>query len=270
MSKDATLKRARVISTAAECTISTKTFTYGKSPSNSEEQLHAYAAWPADAVNEGKRLPGVLVGHTAIGWQEEFIYERCKAVASLGYYALAFDMFGGGELLLDPVKRKPKMDLINNDRNNLVHLVTQAYKEITSQPEVDADKIGGVGYCLGGKAMLDLARSGLPVRGVVSFHGILDSPQLDQHPPVKAKVLVLHGHQDPFSPKENIDAFVEEMERKEVDWQMHSYGGTLHGFTRPDKTTEKDRQAGFQTSPLNEKRSWASTVAFLSEVFADE
>eukprot|EP00242_Pyramimonas_sp_CCMP2087_P015078 CAMPEP_0198219330 /NCGR_PEP_ID=MMETSP1445-20131203/73753_1 /TAXON_ID=36898 /ORGANISM="Pyramimonas sp., Strain CCMP2087" /LENGTH=222 /DNA_ID=CAMNT_0043896697 /DNA_START=219 /DNA_END=884 /DNA_ORIENTATION=- len=222
MSEDRIAKRACLTPTPAEYTIQTREFTYEsnskKNPTDEDCELHAYFAWPAEPISEGRLLPGVLVGHTAIGMQEEFIYDRCRAIAKLGYAAFAFDLFGGGELLMDPVKRKIKMDYLNNDRNNLVQRVTQAYGQLTRQPEVNDDKIGGIGYCLGGKAMIDLARSGLPVRGVVSFHGILDSPQLEDNPSIKAKVLAFHGEQDPFSPKENIQAFVEEMERKGVDW----------------------------------------------------
>eukprot|EP00241_Pyramimonas_parkeae_P010886 CAMPEP_0114234318 /NCGR_PEP_ID=MMETSP0058-20121206/5648_1 /TAXON_ID=36894 /ORGANISM="Pyramimonas parkeae, CCMP726" /LENGTH=249 /DNA_ID=CAMNT_0001345995 /DNA_START=242 /DNA_END=991 /DNA_ORIENTATION=- len=238
----------------------TKTLTYR----DGDTTLHAYMAVPSNATAP---LPGVLVGHTAIGLQEEFIYDRTKAVAELGYVGFALDMFGTGYLLSDPAEIKKHMDYFKQDRMNVRRRVRAAYECLRRQFEVDATRIAGIGYCFGGRVILDLARSGLPVRGVVSFHGVLDAPTLIDHPPILAKVIAFHGYRDPFSPKDDVDAFANEMESKGVDWQLHTYGGTYHGFTRPDKTEEVHLKAGFQTNVVAERRSWATTAAFLDEVF---
>eukprot|EP00854_Cymbomonas_tetramitiformis_P014034 gene14034-16589_t len=227
-------------------------------------ELQAYVAFDSQA--EGP-LPGVLVGHTAIGMQEEFIYEQTRKIASLGYCAFALDMFGTGEVVLDPEKRGALLDYFKQDRSNVRRRVAAAFHALCALPEVDEQRIAGVGYCFGGRVMLDLARSGLPVRGVVSLHGVLDAPELPDHPAISAKVLAIHGHIDPFTTPEKVLEFEEEMERKNVDWQLHNYGGTMHAFTRPDKTLDEHRKAGFQYDRKADLRSWRATTQFLEEVF---
>ena len=129
---------------------------------------------------------------------------------------------------------------------------------------VDTKRIAAIGYCFGGTGVLELARSGADVAGVVSFHGGLDSPTPEDGKNIKAKVLVLHGADDPFVSREGIDAMQKEFNDAKVDWQMIEYSGAVHSFTQPMAGNDNSRGAAYNEKA--DKRSWKHMRTFFNEV----
>ena len=138
-------------------------------------------------------------------------------------------------------------------------------KVLRDHPLTDKLRIAAIGYCFGGTTVLELARSGAEIAGVVSFHGGLDTPNPDDAKNIKAKVLVLHGADDPNVPVSQVIAFQEEMRRAKVDWQMVSYGGAVHSFTNPDSGSDPSRGAAYNAKA--DKRSWEHMKVFFTEIF---
>ena len=149
------------------------------------------------------------------------------------------------------------------DRNLLQGRINQAVNTLRDQPEVDSSKIAAIGYCFGGLCVLDLARSGADVSGVVSIHGLFAPP--DPHPglPIGASVLALHGHEDPMVPVEAVQALETELTEAGADWQIHVYGSTMHAFTNPKAN---DPEFGTVYSARAERRAWRAMTGFLAEV----
>lgn len=206
-------------------------------------------------------LPGVLISHMA-GGREEFVEGKARELARLGYAGFAIDMYGDNRRGATLEEGRALMRPLLEDRALLARRILAALDTLRAQPQVDARRIAALGYCFGGLCVLDLARSGADVRGVVSMHGLLKGHSLPKRP-ITAKVLAFHGHDDPLAPPEDVRAFQEEMTAAHVDWQMHIYGGTRHAFTNP-KAANPD--AGLLYNPTAERRSWAAMLEFLSEV----
>lgn len=207
------------------------------------------------------RRPGVLISHMAAG-REEFVENKARQVAELGYVGFAIDMYGeskrGATLEEGRALMKPLLD----DRALLARRIRAALSALRSLEQVDAQKIAALGFCFGGLCVLDLARSGADIQGVISMHGLLKSHDLPKQP-IQAKILALHGHDDPLAPVGDVRAFQEEMTAAGADWQMHIYGGTQHAFTNPKAA---NAAAGLMYNPVAERRAWTTLVAFLSEV----
>ena len=129
----------------------------------------------------------------------------------------------------------------------------------------DTKHIAAIGYCFGGTTVLELARSGAEIAGVISFHGGLDTPAPEDARQIKAKVLALHGGDDPFVPVEHVIAFQDEMRKGGVDWQMVSYGGAVHSFTVPE--AGNDPSKGMAYNEKADKRSWEAAKTFFTEIF---
>jgi dienelactone hydrolase len=140
-----------------------------------------------------------------------------------------------------------------------------ALDKLASLPQVDPNRLAAIGYCMGGTFSLELARDGAPLRGVVSFHGGL-ATQRPAAGQIKAKILVCTGADDPFVPVAQVNAFEEEMTKAGADWQVISYGGTVHSFTNPE--ADKIGQPGLAYNRLADERSWKAMVSFFEEIFA--
>jgi len=153
-----------------------------------------------------------------------------------------------------------------SDRGLLRQRINAALKAASARPEVDATRIVGVGYCFGGMCVLELARMGASVQGVASVHGIFSAGNA-ANASITAKVLCLHGHDDPMVPPEQVLAFEQEMSSAGVDWQMHVYGGTTHAFTNPDADNP---DFGTVYSTTANARASRSVKAFLGELFGAE
>ncbi|WP_305907511.1 dienelactone hydrolase family protein [Methylomarinum sp. Ch1-1] len=215
-----------------------------------------------DAI-EGKR-PVVLISH-AWGGRDDFVCAKARKLAELGYLAFALDMYGKGALGSGPEENAKLMRPFMEDRALLQRRINAALYAVKLMPWGDDDKIAAIGFCFGGLCVLDLARSGADIRGVVSFHGLLSAPDNIDQPDIKAKVLVLHGHDDPMAPPEHVAALQQELTRAGVDWQTHIYGNTLHAFTNP---RANDPDFGTVYQPLADNRSWRAMQNFLAELFA--
>jgi dienelactone hydrolase len=137
--------------------------------------------------------------------------------------------------------------------------------ELRRAPGVDPTKIAAMGYCFGGTTVIELARSGAEIAGVISFHGGLDSPTPADGANIKARVLALHGADDPFVPAADLQAFMEEMRQNKVDWQLVQYGGAVHSFT--DWKLKESTMPGALYNERADKRSWEALKQFLAELF---
>lgn len=207
--------------------------------------------------------PGVLIAH-AWGGRTEFVIEKAKELAALGYAAFALDNYGKGVLGSGPEENSKLMAPFLEDRGLLRDRLTAGLDALKRQSGVDPSRVAIMGYCFGGLCALDLARSGADIRGAVSFHGLLMPPGLEQRP-VKAKVLALHGYADPMVPPQQVLDFGTEMTEAGVDWQLHAYGGVLHGFTMPEAN---DLKLGALYDASAARRSWQAMLDFFQEIFA--
>jgi len=143
--------------------------------------------------------------------------------------------------------------------------VNAAFEQLKKSQFVDAQKTAAIGYCFGGTTVLELARSGADIDGVVSFHGALATPAPDDAKSIKGKVLALHGADDPFVPPAEVQAFEEEMRKGKVDWQLVAYGNSVHSFT--DWNAGNDNSKGAAYNEKADKRSWEDMKDFFSELF---
>ena len=223
--------------------------------------LQAFFAYD-DSFEE--RRPAVLISH-AWGGRDEFVNNKAKQLAELGYVAFALDMYGQGILGKSPEENAVLMQPFIDDRQLLQKRINAALYAVTLLPWVDDSRIAAIGFCFGGLCVLDLARMGADVKGVVSFHGLLYTPENSEKKTVTAKVLALHGHDDPMATADQLKAFTTEMTDLNVDWQLHSYGNTVHAFTNP---MANNPAMGTVYNETADKRAWQSMKNFLEEVLA--
>jgi len=223
--------------------------------------LQAFFAYD-DSFEE--RRPAVLISH-AWGGRDEFVNNKAKQLAELGYVAFALDMYGQGILGKSPEENAVLMQPFIDDRQLLQKRINAALYAVTLLPWVDDSRIAAIGFCFGGLCVLDLARMGADVKGVVSFHGLLYTPENSEKKTVTAKVLALHGHDDPMATADQLKAFTTEMTDLNVDWQLHSYGNTVHAFTNPEANNPA---MGTVYNETADKRAWQSMKNFLEEVLA--
>ena len=220
-------------------------------------ELEGYVAYPDE-----EKAPLVLIAHTWAG-KDDFVHERAEALAALGYVGFAVDMYGNGKVGSNTEENQSLMAPLLSDRNVLKDRITSALNFGKSLPGVDPNKVAAIGYCLGGLVVLDLARSGENFQGLVSFHGLLMGSDISEKG-IQAKILVLHGERDPMVPLDMVNAFQKEMTKAGADWQLHSYGGTYHAFTKPGAN---DPNLGTQYNKSAAERSWKSMQNFFEEIF---
>ncbi|MDO9213866.1 MAG: dienelactone hydrolase family protein [Methylococcales bacterium] len=223
--------------------------------------LEAFFAFD-DALSA--RRPAVLVSH-AWGGRDEFAADKARKLAELGYVGFALDMYGKGVLGKSPEESMALMQPFMGNRAMLQQRITAALRAVKLLPWVDDSNIAAIGFCFGGLCVLDLARTGVELKGVVSFHGLLDIPTDTAVHPIKAKVLALHGYDDPMASQNKVIDFQEEMNELGADWQLHSYGHTLHAFTNPLANNPDD---GKLYNAVADRRSWLAMQNFLAEIFA--
>ena len=208
-------------------------------------------------------LPTVIVCHAWAGC-DAFAVRSAERLAELGYAGFAADLYREGRVGASKEENAALMQPLLEDRGLLRDRLVTIYESLRSLEQVDAEKIAAIGYCFGGLCALDLARSGSPLLGFVSFHGLLAAPEGLPTEKISAKVLLLHGNLDPMVPTEQVLAVQKEMTEAGADWQMHMYGQTMHAFTNPQAN---DPDFGTVYSESADKRSWQSLVHFLEEVF---
>jgi dienelactone hydrolase len=216
------------------------------------------------ALAQGLQLPGVLVVPTWLNVNES-IRRRADRIAELGYAVFVADVFGAGVRPGPPQLPQEVVAPFLNDRLLFRRRLFAGLHAFQCRPECDEDRIAAVGYCLGGCGVLELARAGAPVRGVISVHGILSAPLPAKPRAVEAKVLVLHGDADQVAPAESVVEFQKEMRLAQANWQINIYGDAKHSFTGEGAVADSTPEAGLH--PQTEARSWQTTVDFLREIF---
>lgn len=215
-----------------------------------------------DAI-QGKR-PAVLVVHQ---WKGLGDYEKKRAemLARLGYNVLAVDIYGKGVRPQTPQAAGAEAGKYKSNRTLLRARVRAGLQALANHELTDPKRIAAIGYCFGGTTVLELARSGADIAGVVSFHGGLDSPTPGDGKNIKAKVLALHGADDPFVPAKDLAAFEDEMRQSGVDWQLIAYGGAVHSFTDWDAGSDNSKGAAYNERA--DRRSWEAMKQFFAELF---
>lgn len=208
--------------------------------------------------------PAVLIAHDWSG-RREFACKAAEHVADMGYVGFALDMYGKGIFGADGdvEGNSALMNPFAADRILLRQRINAGLKAARELPQVDSAKIAAMGYCFGGMCTLELARSGADVQGVISIHGII-APGDVANEKITAKVLCLHGHDDPMVPPEQVLAFETEMNNAGVDWQMHVYGRTMHAFTNP---AANNPDFGTVYKEVAANRAYRSIANFLDEIF---
>ncbi len=211
----------------------------------------------------GKR-PGVLVVHEWMGLNG-YAKMRANMLANLGYIAFAPDIYGKGIRPKNADEAGKLAGKYKGDRKLLRTRVNSGFNVLKSNKLADTTKLAAIGYCFGGTTVLELARSGAPVKGVVSFHGGLDSPTPEDAKNIKGSVLALHGGDDSFVPEKDVMAFQDEMRKAKVDWEFVAYANSVHGFTNPGNG--KDNSKGIAYNAKADKRSWEDMKDFFKEIF---
>jgi dienelactone hydrolase len=220
-----------------------------------------FLGYLADPEGSGRR-PGVLVVHEAPGLNDH-PKRRARMLAELGYVALAADLYGNGRVAQKPEESQQLMNPLREDIPTLRRRARAGLDALAKLHCVDPHRLGAMGYCFGGLTVLELARTGAPMAGVVSFHGILSTKTPEDAKNVKAKILACTGADDPLVPPDQIAAFEQEMSKAGVDWQVVKYGGAKHAFTNP----EANRPPVLEYNAAADARSWDAMERFWFEVF---
>jgi dienelactone hydrolase len=218
-----------------------------------------------DDATEGKR-PGVLVVHEWWGLNEH-AKRSARRLAEAGYVALAVDMYGEGKTTEHPEEAMAFATAARKDPEVTRARFEAGLAQLKSHPKVDAEKIAAIGYCFGGTVVLDMARGGMDLDGVVSFHGGLAAATPAEPGAIKAKILVCDGAEDPMNPLDTVKAFLEEMNGAGADFEFIAYGGAKHSFTNPD--ADKHGIPGLAYNAEADRRSWQAMLDFFDEIFGE-
>jgi len=213
-----------------------------------------------DESQPGPR-PAVILNHTWAG-RDEFVERKARRLAWSGYACFALDNYGKGKRGTTPDECAALMNPLMNDRALLRKRLLAGLTAVQGLPVVDRKRIAVMGFCFGGLCALDFARADADVRGVISFHGMLKSSGLTE-PKIRARVLMLHGYDDPLAPPEDVFTVAREFSAAGADWQLHAYGNTVHAFTNPQAN---NREGGMQYDEAADRRSWHALEEFLGEV----
>jgi len=243
-----------LLSGMAQAAIHTETVEYQAG----ETLLEGYLAYN-DSV-EGP-LPAVLIVHEWYGLNDHS-RNSARKLAELGYAAFALDMYGKDRRTTEMEQAAAWSGEMKENPELARERFVAALETVRAHPRVDAAKVASIGYCFGGTISLEMARAGLDLVGVVSFHGGLQSVLPEGEREIQAKVLVLHGADDPLVPNAEVEAFEEEMRQAGADWYLIAYGNAVHSFTNPEADMEAARY-----NETAARRSWQAMEAFLEEVF---
>lgn len=223
--------------------------------------FEAYVAYPADT---NRPRPCVLVAHEWSGLNGA-MRAMTEKVARLGYVGFALDVYGKGIRGSETGDNSGLMGPLMADRALLRRRLLAGLAVARKHPAVDTGRIAAIGYCFGGLCVLDLARAAPPdLRGVVSFHGVFQPPNLGAQGPISARVLLLHGWDDPLAPPADVVAVTRELTGAGAPWELHAYGHAQHAFTFAGANMP---ERGIVHHPEADRRSWAAMRTFLEEVF---
>jgi dienelactone hydrolase len=221
-------------------------------------KLEAFASYPCE-----ERRPLVILCHAWNG-RDDFICQQARLMAKKGYVGFALDMYGKNALgqTFEQCK-KLKQPFIEN-RHLLQQRIIKAYKLACTLPYVDTSRIAVLGYGFGGICALDLARSGASLKGAISLFGHFESPPAELVKRIQAKIMILHGYNDPIASMDNLNHFLLELDNMKVDWQVNLFGGTMHAFTKEEAN---DPLSGLLYNPISANRASRAIELFLDEIF---
>lgn len=235
--------------------------------SESGTEFHGYLAW--DDANKKPR-PGVLVVHEWWG-HNAYARKRADMLASLGYVALAVDMYGNGEHTMDPDHAKHMMQAATADPAITMKRFVAALDTLKAQPQTDKRKLAAIGYCFGGGVVLNMARAGIDLAGVVSFHGSLATSTPAVAGNTKARVLVYNGADDSFTTPEQIASFKQEMDTVKVNYSFINLPHARHGFSNPDATDIGSKlKMNIAYDAEADKQSWTGMQDFFKQIFSEK
>ncbi len=223
--------------------------------------LQGYVVYD-DAIS-GKR-PGVLVVHDSRG-MTDYARMRSDMLAQLGYIAFAADIYGKDVRPQSVPEYIKQLTIYKSDRPLFRERERAAYRAFLKQPLLDPERVGAIGYCFGGTGVVEMVRDGLPLKGVVSFHGGLDSRPLSPGATMQAKVLALCGADDPYEKPEEMKDFEQQLRDNKVDYQIVMYGHAVHAFTDPG--VDALHQDGAKYNASADHRSWQAMRDFFAEIF---
>ncbi len=229
-----------------------------------ETSLTGYLAYPRNAAEP---VPGVLVVHEWWG-HNDYVRKRAEMLAELGYAAFALDMYGDGKVANHPKEANAFMMEVVNNAEAARTRFEKALDVLQNTPAVNEDKIAAIGYCFGGAVVLSMARSGLDLKGVVSYHGALQGLAPIDEGEIDARFLVFNGAADPMVPEEAKQAFKAEMDAAGLPYEFIDYPGALHGFTNPT-ADEKGEAYGLplKYDAAADQDSWQKTQDFFRAIF---
>ncbi len=208
--------------------------------------------------------PAVLIVHNWLG-VTDYVRMRAEMLARLGYVGFAGDIYGA-DVRPSPAEASDVAGGFYADPELFRARLTGAYQQLLAQPGVDASRTAAIGYCFGGSGVLQLARTGADLGGVVSFHGALQTGPEGEAAGIRAKIMILTGAADPVVPDDAVIAIENEFRAAPaLDWQLTSYANAMHAFTEPE-TDAPDHGARYE--PNAERRSWQAMKSFLAEIFA--
>ena len=210
--------------------------------------------------------PGVLVSHTIAG-RGPLEEGKADGLAEQGYAAFALDLYGKGVRGETLEENRALMDAQLADRGAMQHRLLVSLNTMRAQAEVDGSRCAAIGFCFGGLCVLDLARTGEDLAGVVSFHGLFGAPGNTRDNRIQARVLVLHGWDDPMATPDAVNSLAAEMSAMGADWQLHAYGNTMHAFTNP---AANDPGRGTVYDVDADRRSWQAMTNFFDELFCGD
>ena len=218
-----------------------------------------YAAY----IPTGDKRPGILL---CPDWMavSGFSNARANMVMSLGYNVFVVDMYGKGVRPTTPDTCAAEMMKYRNDRKLLRARARAGLEMLKKLPNTDTSRLAAIGYCFGGTTALELARDGADLKGVVSFHGNLDTPDPADAKNIKCPVLVLHGADDPLVPDAEVIAFQNEMRAANIDWQVVSYGNAVHAYTNWNIPAKTPGPAAYETRA--DRRSWVAMQEFFKDI----
>ncbi len=228
------------------------------------EKFEGILATPDASYTQLKadKIPGILLVHNWMGVTNDTA-EQAQKLANLGFVVLAADIYGQGKRPNSAQEAGKFAGKYKGDRKLFRERLNLAYQQLKKHENLNQKLLFAAGYCFGGTGVLELARSGAELSGVMSFHGGLDSPNIAEGKNIKARVIAFHGADDPYVSGKDLAAFEDEMRSAKVDWQLIKLGNAVHSFT--DKSAGNDNSKGAAYNEAADKRSWAQMRLFLQE-----
>ena len=231
-------------------------------PVEYKDRTQLLSGFSVKPKRENKDKPGILILPAWMGI-DDHAKDSAERLAALGYYTFVADIYGKDNRPSNYNEAGQKAGYYKKNINEYHTRIKLALDELIKQG-ANPDEIIVIGYCFGGTGAIEAARTNMKVKGIVSFHGGLSRDENRIIEPISAKVLVLHGADDPYESETEIKAFQNEMRTAKADWQMVYYANAVHAFT--DKNAGTDNSKGAAYNEIAEKRSWKAMLAFLNEI----